>query len=582
MNSSPTSAQELARLQRRIRVALGQEPGDLLLTNAQVVNVFTCRIEPAHVIVADGWIAGVGQESWTAPQVVDLQGQYLLPGFIDSHMHLESTLLMPSELARLAVPHGTAATISDSHEIGNVLGVRGIELLLTASEGLPLDVFFMASSCVPATAWEDAGARIGVAEIDALLRHDRVLGLAEVMDMPAVWHGAAYMLQKILTAQRYRRVIDGHAPNVVGLPLQAYIAAGMRADHESATVEEAREKARLGMLVQVRDGSIAHNLDTLLPLIVTGELADRWTLVTDDILPDDLRQWGHLDYLVRRVIAGGVSAALAVRQATWVPAQHYGLTDRGAIAPGYRADFVVVDDLQQMRVRQVYKGGQLVARDGEYLGPAEVRTVPVENTIKLPPLDENVFRLRPTGATCPVIGVIPGQLITRYERRAVRLRDGEWEFSPEEDIALIASIERHRASGKIGLGLVSGFGFRRHGALASSVAHDSHNLIVTGTNPSDMLTAVRALAEVGGGFVAVTQGHILARLSLPFGGLLSLEPAAAVCEQLRAVRQAAHSLGCPLPCPFGALSFLALPVIPELKLTARGVFDVSRQEWLSL
>ncbi|MCS7014842.1 MAG: adenine deaminase [Gemmatales bacterium] len=582
MSEVARDSSDLARLQRRIRVALGQEPGDLLLTHAQVVNVFTRRTEMANIVVADGYIAGVGTASWSARQVVDLQGQYVLPGLIDSHMHLESTLLLPSELARLAVPHGTAATISDSHEIGNVLGVRGIELLVQASMGLPLDVYFMASSCVPATAWEDAGASIGAGEIASLLRHDRVLGLAEVMDLPAVWNGSAYMLEKILTAQRQKSVIDGHAPNVTGLSLQAYVAAGMRADHESSTVEEAREKARLGMLVQIRDGSIAHNLDTLLPRVVSGELGDRWTLVTDDILPDDLRQWGHLDYLLRRAITAGVAPEVAVRHATLVPAQHYGLSDRGAIAPSYRADLVVVDDLRRMNVRLVYHAGQLVARDGEYLGPPEVRTVPCENTIRLPPLDEGAFRLRPASATCPVIGIIPGQLITRHERRSVRLREGEWEFSPEEDVALLASIERHRASGKIGLGLVSGFGFRRHGALASSVAHDSHNIIVAGTNPSDMLVAVRALAETGGGFVAVAQGQVLARLPLPFGGLLSTERADVVCEQLRAVRQAAQSLGCPLACPFGALSFLALPVIPELKITARGVFDVVRQQWLHL
>lgn len=582
MSEEVPLTEDLARLQRRIRVALGQEPGDLLLANAQIVNVFTCRVEPGNVVIADGYIAGVGKETWSAQQVVNLHGQYVLPGLIDSHMHLESTLLLPSELARLVVSHGTSATISDSHEIGNVLGVRGIEMLLTASEGLPLDVFFMASSCVPATAWEDAGATIGVADVATLLKWPRVLGLAEVMDMPAVWNGATYMLEKILVAQHSARVIDGHAPNVTGTALQAYAAAGMRADHESSTVEEARQKAQLGMLVQIRDGSIAHNLDTLLPLLVRGELGDRWTLVTDDILPDDLRQWGHLDGLLRRVIAAGVAPEVAIRQASWVPAQHYGLRDHGAVAPGYRADLVVVDDLGQLKVRQVYHAGKLVAQDGEYLGPAEVRSVSIENTIHLPPLDENAFRLRPRSPTCPVIGVIPGQLITRYDRRNVRLQDGEWIFSPEEDVALIASIERHRASGKMGLGLVSGFGFRREGALASSVAHDSHNVIVTGTNPRDMLVAVRALAESGGGFVVVSNGQVLARLPLPFGGLLSTERAETVCEQLRAVRQAAHSLGCPLPCPFGALSFLALPVIPELKLTARGVFDVVRQEWVHL
>ncbi len=576
------TAVDLPKLHRRIRVGLGEEPGDLLLVNAQVVNVFTARVEPASVVIADGWIAGVGQENWSAKEVIDVGSRYVSPGWIDSHMHLESTLLLPSELSRLVVPHGTTAIISDSHEIGNVLGVHGIDLLIKASQNLPLDVFFMASSCVPATAWEDAGAVIRVEEIEELLNRPQILGLAEVMDMPAVWRAERYMLEKILAAQRAKRVIDGHAPNVVGKALQAYVAAGMRADHESSSVEEARLKARLGMLVQVRDGSIAHNLDTLLPLILDGELGDRWTLVTDDILPDDLRRWGHLDRLLRQVIKAGVRPEVVIRQVSWVPAQHYGLTDRGAVAPGYRADFVIVDDLSELQVWQVYKNGRLVAREGKYLGPEDVQTVPAGNTVHLPRLDENAFRLRPIATTCPVIGVIPGQLITRREHRNVRLQNGEWVFTPGEDVALIASIERHRASGKVGLGLVSGFGFQRHGALASSVAHDSHNIIVTGTNPSDMLLAVQAIAEVGGGFAVVSEGRLMERLPLPFAGLLSLERAETVCEQLHAVRRAAQSLGCTLPCPFGALSFLALPVIPELKLTARGVFDVVRQEWLQL
>jgi adenine deaminase len=576
------TAADLPKLQRRIRVGLGEEPGDLLLVNAQVVNVFTARVEPASIVIADGWIAGVGQENWSAKEVIDVGGRYVAPGWIDSHMHLESTLLLPSELSRLVVPHGTTAIISDSHEIGNVLGVHGIDLLIKASQSLPLDVFFMASSCVPATAWEDAGAIIGVEEIEELLKRPRILGLAEVMDMPAVWKAEPYMLEKILAAQHARRVIDGHAPSVVGKALQAYVAAGMRADHESSSVEEARQKARLGMLVQVRDGSIAHNLDTLLPLILDGELGDRWTLVTDDILPDDLRRWGHLDRLLRQIVKAGVRPEVAIRQVSWVPAQHYGLIDRGAVAPGYRADLVIVDDLSELHVWQVYKNGRLVAHEGKYLGPEEVQTVRAENTVHLPRLDENAFRLRPTASTCPVIGVVPGQLITRREHRCVRLQNGEWVFSPDEDVALIASIERHRASGRIGLGLVSGFGFRRHGALASSVAHDSHNIIVTGTNSSDMLQAVQAIAEVGGGFAVVSEGRLVERLPLPFAGLLSLERAETVCEQLHAVRRAAQSLGCTLACPFGALSFLALPVIPELKLTARGVFDVVRQEWLQL
>ena len=445
-------------IRRRIRVALGQEPGDLVIAGGQVVNVFNRRVEPADIVIADGRIAGVGCHEWRASQTLSAEGLVILPGLIDAHMHLESTLLTPAELARLIVPMGTTAVISDSHEVANVLGVPGIDMLAAAGAGLPLDVFYMASSCVPATEWEDAGAVLGPMEVRALLSRPHVLGLAEVMDIPGLLGGAHDVLEKVQAALSSRTVVDGHAPALSGRELIAYAAAGIRSDHESTTVEEARAKAALGMLVQVREGSSAQNLDALLPLLASGELDESWCLVTDDIFPNDLRGQGHLDGLLRRVVAGGVQPAVAVRHASYVPARHYGLVDRGAVAPGYRADLVLVEDLADFRVRAVIKDGELAARDGKCLAQRPVRGLDPDNTIHLPPLDEGVFRLTVSAETCPVIEIVPSQIVTRRTLRSVRRIGVRWAFDPERDIVLIASIERHRASGRIGLGLVSGFG----------------------------------------------------------------------------------------------------------------------------
>jgi adenine deaminase len=571
-----------AAAQRRIRVALDQEPGDLLLTGGQVVNVFNRRVEPADVVIADGRIAGVGCYSWHANQTISVAGQVILPGLIDAHMHLESTLLTPAELARLIVPMGTTAVISDSHEVANVMGVRGIDMLAAACEGLPLDLFFMASSCVPATAWEDAGAALGPAEVNSLLSRRRVLGLAEVMDIPAVLNGGQEVLEKVETALASGRVVDGHAAGLAGRELIAYAGAGIRSDHESTSAEEARARCALGMLVQVREGSSAQNLDAMLPLLAAGELDDSWCLVTDDIFPNDLMRHGHIDGLLRRVVAGGVPPAAAVRHASYVPARHYGLIDRGAVAPGYRADLVVVDDLALFRVRTVLKGGKVVARDGKCLPDGPAPRLERENTIHLGPLDEQAFRLPLAAENCSVIEIVPDQIITRHTRRAVRRLGAHWAFDPERDVLLIASIERHWASGRLGLGLVSGFGLTHDGALGSSVAHDSHNLVIAGTNPRDILVCARALADHGGGFVAAAEGRVQAILPLPVAGLLSLDDAGLVCRQLEEVNRAAHALGCPLAAPFGTLSFLALPVIPELRITAQGVFDVRDQRFLTL
>jgi len=550
----------------------------LLLTGGRVLNVFTGEIEPGDVVLADGRIAGVGPYQWSAAETIDVSGQVILPGLIDAHMHLESTLLVPVELARVVVPHGTTTIIADPHEIANVLGVPGIEMLLRASEGLPLDIFFMAPSCVPAAPFEHAGAVLDADAVAQLLRNERVLGLAEMMNFPGVLAGADDVLQKLACAADAGLAIDGHAPGLSGRDLVAYVTAGIRSDHESTTPEEALAKARLGMLVQVRDGSSAKNLDTLLPLIRDGKLG-RWCLCTDDVHPDDLLEQGHLDARLRRVIAAGVPGAEAVRHTSLVPAEHYGLDDRGAIAPGYRADLIVVDDLDRFNVTSVLKDGLVVARHGRYLATPSAPPVPQQNSVHLSDLCEEDFQLRLGADEAPAIEIVPEQILTRKQTVRVSRRDGLWQFDSRQDVALVASIERHRATGQIGLGLVKGFGLKR-GALGSSVAHDSHNLILVGTNPKDLLCCAETLHQMGGGFVAVTDGQPIARLALPIAGLLSPEPAEVLARQLDEVHRAARSLGCSLPAPFGTLSFLALSVIPELRITDRGLFDVCRQHLL--
>ncbi len=575
----PLPVASVPLLQRRIRVALGQEPGDLVLTGGRVVNVFTERVEPANVVVADGWIAGVGPFDWPARQQFDVGGRVVIPGLIDAHMHVESTLLTPPELARLLAPHGTASVVADPHEVGNVLGVPGVLALLEASRGLPVDFHYLAPSCVPATSWEHAGAVLDAAAVSRLLDTPGVPGLAEVMDFPAVLAAQEGILAKVVAAARRGAAVDGHAPGMTGRALVAYAAAGVRSDHESSTQEEALQKAALGMLVQVREGSSARNLDTLLPLIAAGQLGD-WCLCTDDIHPDDLLRHGHLDGRLARVVAAGVPAAHAVRHATLVPARHYGLADRGAVAPGYRADLAVVEDLTGFRVHLVLKSGTVVARDGRCLAEPGRGRMAAVNSVCVGPLSEAAFRLPLAGEQVPVIGTVPGQLVTRRLSLTVARADGRWTFDPERDVVLLASVERHRASGSVGLGLVQGFGLRRHGALGSSVAHDSHNLIVAGTNARDMLACVRALQESGGGWVVATGGEVRALLPLPVAGLMSPEGADAVCRGLDALHAVTRDLGCPLPYPFGTLSFLALPVIPELRVTDQGLFDVTRQEFV--
>jgi adenine deaminase len=401
-----------------------------------------------------------------------------------------------------------------------------------------------------------------------------------MMDFPALLAGDETVMEKLAVALASQKSLDGHAPRLGGRDLLAYASCGIRSDHESETIEEARAKAALGMLVQVREGSLAHNLDALSPLLASGELGDDWTLVTDDILPTDLLKHGHLDGLLRRTVAAGVVPAQAVRHASLIPARHYGLRDRGAVAPGYRADLVLVKDLEEFPVNEVYKDGTLVARNGACLAELPGWTESIQNSIHSTDVPESAFELRPTTPHCPSIRIVPGQLVNKAERCKVALQAGCWAFDPDRDVALIASIERHRRTGNVGLGLVSGFGFRRPGAMGSSVAHDSHNLVLAGTNPRDLQVCARALAERGGGFVLASGGEVRAFVPLPIAGLLSTQSATALRDELDQAHRAAENLGIGIENPFGVLSFLALPVIPELRITDQGMWNVLEQKFV--
>ncbi|MEW6220735.1 MAG: adenine deaminase [Thermodesulfobacteriota bacterium] len=563
------SPQQLGRL---IRVSRGLEPADLVLANGRVVNVCTGGIDEAEVAVAEGVIAGVGP-GYQGRERYDCAGRYLCPGFIDGHLHLESSLLSPLELARAVLPRGTTTVVGDPHEIANVLGLAGIHWLLAASADLPLSVFFTAPSCVPATPLETAGAAISAADLAPLLDHPRILGLAEVMNFPGLLAGDPEVLAKVLAARRRRLPVDGHCPGLSGRDLAAYVAAGIDSDHEATTAAEAREKLAAGMWLAIREGSSARNLADLLPGVPPAACG-RAFFVSDDRHPVDLARQGHLDHILRLAVAQGLAPVTAVAMASRSPAERFGLRDRGMIAPGRRADLVLVEDLAGFRVQAVFAAGRLVARDGAALGlpPPAAGAAAGRVHIDWSRVD---LAVAAAGDRLRVIGLLPGQLLTQARFLPVRREGGLAVADPGRDLLKLAVIERHQASGRVGLGFVQGFGLTG-GALAGTVAHDSHNLIVVGTNDADMLLAARSVAELGGGLAVASQGRVLATLALPIAGLMTGAPLHAVVEDLTGLHRAAASLGCLLPDPFMALSFLALPVIPQLKLTDHGLVDVER------
>lgn len=553
-----------------IQAARGEAPAELLLKNARVVNVFSGEIEETSVAITHSRVVGLGD--YQAQKVTDLKGSYVCPGFIDAHVHIESSLVPPYEFAQAVVPHGVTSVVIDPHEIANVLGADGIRYMLEASKYTPFSVYIMASSCVPATHLETSGATLRWSDLIEFKQDPWVLGLAEMMNFPGVIHRDQEVLDK-LRAFADRRM-DGHAPGVTGRDLEAYIAAGIASDHEATTIPEAQEKLRRGMYIMIREASNAHNLKALLPL-VTPKNARRVLFVTDDRFPGDLLDLGSIDYMIRTAIHEGLDPITAIQIATLNAAEYFELTDRGAIAPGRRADLVVFNNFDEFKIERVYRGGKKVAQNGKLLPEEHEWTrPPIQNTMNV---DWSRVDLRVPAeddkTTLRIIGVVPDQIVTREVFDHALIKDGLVVADPTRDILKMAVIERHHATGNVGRGFVRGFNLKS-GALGSSVGHDSHNIIVIGTNDEDMLSAARAVASMQGGFVAVDKGQVLARVPLPIAGLMSDQPIERVRVEMDRLDAATAGLGCQLNAPFMCLSFLALPVIPDLKLTDKGLVDV--------
>ena len=547
-------------LTRRLAVARGDEPADVVVRGGRVLSVFTREWLDVDVAVADGWVAGLGE--YEGKEVVDAKGRYVVPGFIDAHMHLESTKLLPDEFARLVLPLGTTAVVLDPHELANVLGTDGVHWLLDACEGLPLDFYFMASSSIPASEFESPRRPLLAGDLESLLRRRRVLGLAEMMNFPGVINADPDELEKLRLASGVH--VDGHAPGVLGKALNAYTASGIRSDHEALTADEGRERLRSGMWLLIREASMARNLQALLPLVKEFG-TNRIAFCTDDRDPEDIAENGHINGMVREAVASGIAPEDAVVLATINPATWHRLWHLGAIAPGYQADMLLLADLERFQPELVLKAGRTVDETPKPDVPEWVK-----HSVRNRPVTADDFRILASGGKVRVIGLVPDQVVTEL-----------LEEEPSDDLAKIAVVERHLGTGRIGRGYVQGSGLQR-GALASTVSHDAHNIIVIGIDEADMARAVERLGELGGGVVVVDGGEIAAELPLPVAGLLADAPLAEVIEQSLACNDAARALGWSGATPFLTLSFLGLSVIPSLKITDRGLVDVDRFELVPL
>jgi adenine deaminase len=561
----------MSDLTRRLAVARGDEPADLVVRGGRVLSVFTREWLEVDVAIADGYIAGLGE--YEGSDELDASGRWVVPGFVDAHLHLESSKLLVDEFARLVLPFGTTTVVADPHEIANVLGTDGVHWLLDACDDLALDVYFMASSCVPASSFESPRRPLNEGDLEGLLRRRRVLGLAEMMNFPGVVAGDERELAKLgLDGARH---VDGHAPGLLGKALNAYAAAGIRSDHEARTVEEGRERLRLGFWLLIREASGARNLVALLPLVQAFG-PSRIAFCTDDREPEHITDDGHVNSMVRDAVAFGIAAEDALVMASHHPALWHGLDHLGAIAPGYQADVLLLPDLERFEP-------ELVLKRGRPVDEIERVEVPewVKQTVRLRPLAARDFAVPWDEGAARVIGVVPDQIVTDALVEEPTVVDGRIVADRERDLAKIAVVERHLATGRIGLGLVRGFGLRA-GALASTIAHDAHNIVVVGMSDADMHHAVLRLAELGGGIVVVGEGKVLAELPLPVAGLLSDRPLGEVVVATRACVAAARELGCEVPSPFQSLAFLALSVIPSLKITDHGLVDVDAFELVPL
>jgi adenine deaminase len=559
----------MSDLARRIAVARGDEPADLVVRGGRVFSVFTREWLETDVAVVDGYIAGLGD--YNAAEVIDVSGRYVVPGFIDAHTHLESPKLLPDEFARLVMPLGTTAVVADPHEIANVLGTDGVHWLLDFCGDLPLDVYFMAPSCVPASSFESPRRPLTTGDLEGLLRRTHVLGVAEMMNFPGVVAGKESELAKV----RLARHVDGHAPGLLGKRLNAYAAAGIRSDHEAITLEEGRERLRAGIWLLIREASMARNLSALVPLV--RELGpEHIAFCTDDRDPEDIAEDGHINGMVRKAVAAGVAPEDALVVATLNPARWHGLGELGALAPGYRADVLVLPDLEGFRPELVLKRGKPLADIARPDVPEWVR-----QTVRIAPLAWSDLTAPSDGSEIRVIGLVPDQVVTESLVERPTVVDGFAVADPARDLAKIAVVERHLATGRVGVGFVRGSGLTR-GALGSTVAHDAHNIVVLGASDDDMLAVVKRLVELGGGNVVVDDGRVVAECPLPVAGLLSDATLADVIDQSRGCNEAAAALGWTGQTPFLTMSFLALTVIPSLKITDRGLVDVDRFELVPL
>ena len=562
---------QLAAKQRIIAVAAGREKADLVLKNAKYLNVFSNEFLSGDIAVSNGLIAGVGK--YDGKTEIDVSGKLVLPGFIDAHIHLESSMVTPAEFAKAVVAHGTTTVITDPHEITNVMGIDGVEYMIQASQNLPIDVHFMMPSCVPATEIDESGAELDCKDIDLYLDNKKVLGLAEMMNYVGVINGDKNVLSKIVTSQAHHKKIDGHAPELSGNDLNAYIAAGVYSDHECSTFENALEKLRKGQFIMIREGTAAHNLKALMPLL-TQQYYSRCMFATDDKHPSDLLHGGHIDYIVKQALKNGADPIVALKTATHHAARYFLLNNKGAIASGYLADIVVVDNLEDFNVETVFKRGKLVF-DGEvkdFSAPTvdEKLAEKCFDTFHLDSVTPSSFKV---DGKLGLIGLVGGELLTRNLGTADKI-------DVENDILKIACIERHKGTNHIGVGYVKGYSLKS-GAVATSVAHDSHNIITVGCNDDDIAVAVNAIKDSKGGIAVVENGKIKALLELPIAGLMSDEPLTTVNEKLENAKSSAYELGADKSIdPFMTLSFLSLPVIPSLRITTKGVFDAENWKML--